>query len=935
MAQSVLASHRALISAMVLGVAAAATSAGDWPQFQYDAASHGRAPKAVEPPYQLRWVWYGPGNIVQVGRPVPAGRVPRPPREPVGRLSFTMHAVVADGRVVFGDLDGALYALNTRTGQAVWTRQFPGAFVHAEAIWQGDEDPAHNVIIAPCQDGRIYGLDWRGRDVWQVRTRRPIVTPAKLDGNTAYVGSLDGVMYAVDVPTGKIRWRYDAGAAIRQPAAVLDGRVFFGSENMVFHAADARTGRGLWKSAKGLFTGQSFRNTWPVAVGDKVMTFQVLVDGLAEFVMEALLFNATPGGADAKRLEDWPAERKAILGWLAGDRTWAVDCRKGWQSSPGQVIESSRSPSFAGGPMRKTFYVLNAAGDRRGRAVEPYQVPMGIVGGTGNANMGPVLDARGRPVTWWRVSARSIITGGSFGTSFCPDLSALDLTTGDRIILPTTRNNRRGGPGMELDNHHMLTAAGDYIYYNNPFRQARWVRLDGRQNPTGSISAVYGRHDGGGWSGDVVYYPTKEAAGARAEHVYDSHGAARTPIVIADDALFLNEIDIRALACYESRTGRNAGADPPERPARAVRPIAAPGPASSPAVQHDLADYVWQRRVVSDIPAGATGTLRRRLAEHVEGMLAAGHLLPYYGKRGEQNPRWYFTNPGQTVAALARALPYLPAEMRPRVLAWLRKETAAYPPCGERLNAPSDGGARRMDFAVPQANWRWNPKFYAALPRVQNVYAVWLYATAGDAEYARRNWDGIKAFYAAHRGDITASVSGVSAPIGLARLARLTGDVTTERQALADAAEAFRALDRPADMQPGMSKRWGFGARWQGSFVPHGFHLLGLTPEVARYIREHPAAYADVTRTTAHLTDEWPMWFISQASGFSRYYGESHALPPVLSAMVFPVKALAEQSPPDKLAVWADAEDAPRGDLFYIRRLVLAIESTGKVAWAR
>ena len=109
---------------------------------------------------------------------------------------------------------------------------------------------------------------------------------------------------------------------------------------------------------------------------------------------------------------------------------------------------------------------------------------MGIVGGTGNSNMGPVLDAQGRPITWWRVSARSIITGGSFGTAFCPDLSALDLQTGDRIILPTTRDIHQGGPGMELDNHHMLTAAGDYIYYHNPFRQARWLKLDGQQNPT-------------------------------------------------------------------------------------------------------------------------------------------------------------------------------------------------------------------------------------------------------------------------------------------------------------------------------------------------------------------------------------------------------------------------------------------------------------------
>jgi len=76
------------------------------------------------------------------------------------------------------------------------------------------------------------------------------------------------------------------------------------------------------------------------------------------------------------------------------------------------------------------------------------------------------------------------------------------------------------------------------------------------------------------------------------------------------------------------------------------------------------------------------------------------------------------------------------------------------------------------------------------------------------------------------------------------------------------------------------------------------------------------------------------MWFISQASAFSRYYGESHALSPLWSAMIFPVKALVERAEPRRLRVWVDAEDAPRGDLFYIERLALAIEALGTPRWA-
>ena len=297
---------------------------------------------AVEPPFQVRWVWYGPSNVAVVGRPVAPGEVPRPPRDNVGLLSFTMHAVVADRRVVFGDLAGTLYCLNSRDGSTHWQRTLPGALVHAAAIHKSSADASRNTIVAACQDGAIYGLTWDGQVRWSVTGRCPFVTAPKVVDDTVYCGGLDGLCYAIDVSTGAVRWKFDAGAAIRQPAAVADGSVFFGAENMIFHALDAHSGELIWKTAPGQMTGQSFRNTWPVVVGDKVMTFQILIDGMAEYVMESLLFNATPGDHQQKRIEDWPLERQAILQWLAGDMTHAVDCVKYWQPEAGRPQPETR-----------------------------------------------------------------------------------------------------------------------------------------------------------------------------------------------------------------------------------------------------------------------------------------------------------------------------------------------------------------------------------------------------------------------------------------------------------------------------------------------------------------------------------------------------------------------------------------------------------------
>jgi hypothetical protein len=57
--------------------------------------------------------------------------------------------------------------------------------------------------------------------------------------------------------------------------------------------------------------------------------------------------------------------------------------------------------------------------------------------------------------------------------------------------------------------------------------------------------------------------------------------------------------------------------------------------------------------------------------------------------------------------------------------------------------------------------------------------------------------------------------------------------------------------------------------------------------------------------------------------------GESQALSPSFSGLIYPVDTLVERADPARLRVWVDAEHATRGDLFFIERLVLAIEAMG------
>ena len=75
-------------------------------------------------------------------------------------------------------------------------------------------------------------------------------TPAIADG-VVYVGSLEGRLHAVELATGRERFRYQAAGEIRSSPAVRDGVVYFGDEAGTFHAVDARTGARRWTYATG------------------------------------------------------------------------------------------------------------------------------------------------------------------------------------------------------------------------------------------------------------------------------------------------------------------------------------------------------------------------------------------------------------------------------------------------------------------------------------------------------------------------------------------------------------------------------------------------------------------------------------------------------------------------------------------------------------
>ena len=84
---------------------------------------------------------------------------------------------------------------------------------------------------------------------WTYEAGDSIESSAAIADGTVYVGSSKGELLAIDLETGKLKWKYSTGEggfiAESSPAVTADA-VFIGDLGGVLHAVNIRDGRKLW-----------------------------------------------------------------------------------------------------------------------------------------------------------------------------------------------------------------------------------------------------------------------------------------------------------------------------------------------------------------------------------------------------------------------------------------------------------------------------------------------------------------------------------------------------------------------------------------------------------------------------------------------------------------------------------------------------------------
>ena len=74
---------------------------------------------------------------------------------------------------------------------------------------------------------------------------------------TAYVGSDDHIVYALNASNGLIRWRGQTGDSVFSSPAVVNGIVYVGSDDFNVYALKASTGSKVWSFTTGGFVESS------------------------------------------------------------------------------------------------------------------------------------------------------------------------------------------------------------------------------------------------------------------------------------------------------------------------------------------------------------------------------------------------------------------------------------------------------------------------------------------------------------------------------------------------------------------------------------------------------------------------------------------------------------------------------------------------------
>ncbi len=166
--------------------------------------------------------------------------------------------LILDDRIVVAGVEGDLACYSMAEGIEIW-RVSLGAQTHATPAFANDR------IIIGDDEGTLHSVDVSGKKVWEFETQKAITATAAISEGVIFVGSTDGVFYAINLEGGKEIWRFQTAGKIYNGAAVDQNHVVFGSTDHQIYCLEKGTGAKTWS-----FAATTVVSTSPLISGSTV-----------------------------------------------------------------------------------------------------------------------------------------------------------------------------------------------------------------------------------------------------------------------------------------------------------------------------------------------------------------------------------------------------------------------------------------------------------------------------------------------------------------------------------------------------------------------------------------------------------------------------------------------------------------------------------------
>lgn len=159
-----------------------------------------------------------------------------------GRETFFAAPVIADGNLIVGSYNNALYSLDPNTGSLKWTfSQAKGKFIASPLVVDGK-------IFAPNGDYNLYAVDLNGNLLWKFAAKQALWSRPVSDSVNVYQASMDHSVYAIDINTGSKVWSIDLGGAVLySPTLSPDGVLYVSTLARNLVAINTADGKIIWQ----------------------------------------------------------------------------------------------------------------------------------------------------------------------------------------------------------------------------------------------------------------------------------------------------------------------------------------------------------------------------------------------------------------------------------------------------------------------------------------------------------------------------------------------------------------------------------------------------------------------------------------------------------------------------------------------------------------